>query len=335
MDAVALTQDILDTHHALLHRELPRLNQVFSRGDLPAKLAEPWAKLHRLLSDHLAKEELILFPSVRALATTGSSDGCAPDGPIMQLHVEHRQIAALSDQIRAASSYAGPDRDALLRLLDDLHTHAAKEDEQLFPAALALMEETRALLGALDRAESWHGTLRATIRTLDTAFTAWEVSPRLAAPWRHFTEGIDDHLSVEEQTLFPAIRLLALLQSPGSTDYERPLEEMQFEIDELNTICDALRSAAPEARHLEGALLEMLDQLEVHADKEASLIFPAAQRFHLRWQQVNRPVELEPIAPKAAPRPAPEVTPMGDARGPTEHPSVLFRVFRRVARALR
>ncbi|MBK8181018.1 MAG: hemerythrin domain-containing protein, partial [Planctomycetes bacterium] len=127
---------------------------------------------------------------------------------------------------------------------------------------------------SLDRAIAWHKDLRATITRLDAAFKHWEVSPRLAAPWRHFTEGIQDHLAIEEEVLFPALRALAEGRDPGDADFETPLNEMQFELDELATISDALRNASPEAGELEGDLLTMLDQLDVHGEKEQSVIFP-------------------------------------------------------------
>lgn len=184
---------------------------------------------------------------------------------------------------------------------------------------------TTAFLQSLDRALAWHQELRATIARLDAAFKRWEVSPRLAAPWRHFTEGIDDHLRVEEEILFPALRALAEGRDPGRSDFESPLQEMQFEIDELATISDALRNASPEARELEDDLLTMLDQLDTHAEKEQNILFPEGVRLLAVWKTGAPAAKEEPAPqPAAAPRPEPVRVPP-----PPEH-GMLFRVFRRL-----
>lgn len=195
-------------------------------------------------------------------------------------------------------------------------------------------------LQSLDRAVAWHKDLRATIARLDAAFTQWQVSPRLAAPWRHFTEGIDDHLKIEEEILFPALRALAEGQDPGHAEFEGPLQEMQFELDELATISDALRNASPEAGELENDLLTMLDQLDVHADKEQNVIFPEGARLLAAWKTAVRapaPVPA-PAAPVAAPTPAPAPAstpaPQPAPPPPEDEHGVLFRVFRRLARRL-
>ncbi len=188
-------------------------------------------------------------------------------------------------------------------------------------------DPTTTFVHSLDRAIAWHKDLRATITRLDAAFKHWEVSPRLAAPWRHFTEGIQDHLKIEEEVLFPALRALAEGRDPGDADFETPLNEMQFELDELATISDALRNASPEAGELEGDLLTMLDQLDVHGEKEQSVIFPEGARLHAAWKARSSPA----VAPAPTPRAAPKPTP---AAPEAEH-GVLFRVFRRLARHLR
>ena len=179
------------------------------------------------------------------------------------------------------------------------------------------------LIHSLDRAIAWHKDLRATIHRLDAAFKAWEVTPRLAAPWRHFTEGIAEHLQVEEEILFPALRALAEGRDPGRADFESPLQEMQYELDELATISDALRNASPEAGELENDLLEMLDQLDVHAGKEQDVIFPAAVHLVAAWKTG---------VPEEAPAPLPAAEPTPRPRSPEPEHSVLFRVLRRFAK---
>jgi iron-sulfur cluster repair protein YtfE (RIC family) len=127
---------ILDTHHALLHRELPRLAKALS--STPPPIRAPFFHLHQLLTEHLIKEENILFPMIFALASGGLPGGCGVAGPIRQMNVEHEQIRLLETTLRVAARDAGPEEYALLALLDDLSEHARKEDEELFPAVLAL-----------------------------------------------------------------------------------------------------------------------------------------------------------------------------------------------------
>lgn len=187
---------------------------------------------------------------------------------------------------------------------------------------------TSTLVRDIDRALHWHNDLRATMARLGAAFATWEVSPRLAAPWRHFTEGMDDHLRIEEEILFPALKALAEGRDPGHLEFETPLNEMQYEIDEIETISDALRAASPEAGELERDLLDLLDQLDVHAEKEQNVIFPAAARLVAAWktnQNLPKP-KAEGVTP------APEHYSERDAEHAphiSADPGILFRVIRR------
>lgn len=65
-ELAALTRYVLDTHHALLHRELPRL-EVALVGASP-RLRVPFGNLKRVMDLHLMKEEQILFPAIRNLS---------------------------------------------------------------------------------------------------------------------------------------------------------------------------------------------------------------------------------------------------------------------------
>ncbi len=140
----ALAQQILDTHHALLKRELPRLEAAFRQGD-PA-LRRPFERLCRTLEAHLQKEEQILFPAILALCARGELSGCGVLGPIRQMEHEHEEIRAIEAELRQAAALAGPLEADLVALLDDLAQHARTEDEALFPAALALSEPAADLI---------------------------------------------------------------------------------------------------------------------------------------------------------------------------------------------
>ncbi len=135
-ETAELAQSILDSHHALLRRELPRLAEALAGA--PPRLRVPFQHLRRVMDDHMAKEENILFPAILALARGEAAGGCGVGGPIAQMMAEHDEIRTLEEALRSASREAGPLEPSLLALLDDLGVHAAKEDELLFPAALEL-----------------------------------------------------------------------------------------------------------------------------------------------------------------------------------------------------
>ncbi len=136
-DVALLARRILDTHHALLHAELPRLDAALVGQS--RQVRAPFAHLRRVMDEHMMKEENILFPAILALAERGESSGCGVEGPILQMLAEHDEIRTLEWALREASRDAGVHEAALLAMLDDLSEHARTEDEELFPAALALM----------------------------------------------------------------------------------------------------------------------------------------------------------------------------------------------------
>lgn len=127
---------ILDTHHALLHAELPEMDRAFA-SCAPA-LRGPWRVLSTLLAEHLMKEERILFPTIKQLEAGGPGMGCGLAGPIRQMQHEHGLIEDLEGNVRAHAHLAGALQPRLIALLDDLVKHAHLEDTALFPAALEL-----------------------------------------------------------------------------------------------------------------------------------------------------------------------------------------------------
>jgi sulfatase maturation enzyme AslB (radical SAM superfamily)/hemerythrin-like domain-containing protein len=133
-----LVHHILDHHHALLKRELPRLGAALK--DATPRLRAPFAHLQRTMEEHMAKEENILFPAILELCAGGGLSHCGVAGPVTQMQKEHEEIATLEDALRQAARDAGELEKDLLAMLDDLCEHARTEDEDLFPSALALEE---------------------------------------------------------------------------------------------------------------------------------------------------------------------------------------------------
>lgn len=129
MDAGALAQHILDTHHAYLHTNLPKVREAL-RG-APASVGVPFLQLFAVLDEHLTKEERILFPHILE-----GGELAWLEAPITQMRAEHQVIEKLMARLREVAGEAGAGREPLLALLDDLAVHARREDEELFPAVL-------------------------------------------------------------------------------------------------------------------------------------------------------------------------------------------------------
>jgi regulator of cell morphogenesis and NO signaling len=158
MSLTALADHIEQTHHAYLRTELPRLDQMTLKvlsvhgGKDPrlAQLREAFAALRDELMQHMMKEERILFPMVRQIEL---ADGpvfahCGSiANPIRQMELEHGHAGdALLIMRQATDGYVPPPwacntyramLDALAQLEKDLHQHIHKENNVLFPKAIA------------------------------------------------------------------------------------------------------------------------------------------------------------------------------------------------------
>lgn len=161
-DAMTLTQlanHIEQTHHAYLKEELPRLDwmtekvaRVHGEGE-PRLLQtrEAFLALKNELEPHMMKEERILFPMIRELeqATGPLEFHCGSvANPIRQMEHEHDQAGdALAILSESTDAYTPPEwacntyramLDSLARLESDMHRHIHKENNVLFPKAIAL-----------------------------------------------------------------------------------------------------------------------------------------------------------------------------------------------------
>jgi regulator of cell morphogenesis and NO signaling len=153
----ALSEHIEVVHHRWLHAELPELVALAGKvasvhGARHPELAEVGRLIGELEADfapHLAKEERVLFPAIRALAEGRSGFGFGSiANPIAVMTAEHETVGGLLHQLRAAADgYTVPgDGCASYRLLyqrlealeADTHLHVFKENSVLFPAAVTL-----------------------------------------------------------------------------------------------------------------------------------------------------------------------------------------------------
>lgn len=160
----ALADHIEATHHAYLRSELPRLAVLTQKvamvhGPHDARLAQvaaTFSELSEEMTSHMLKEERILFPMVRALeaSTTVPAFHCGSlANPIRQMEAEHDFVGgALATLRQLTDGFRAPDwacptyrtmLDALQQLERDTHQHVHKENNILFPRAIALESARR------------------------------------------------------------------------------------------------------------------------------------------------------------------------------------------------
>ncbi len=163
VDAAAMTlTELADhievTHHAYLKSELPRLVEMADRvarkhGWRDARLPEVAAAVNALAGEmlsHMQKEEIVLFPLVRQIEA-GVAPGLGGDelaGPIACMEAEHEAAGGLAARLRELTDGFTPKAEAcnthrallagLAEFESDLHRHVHKENNVLFPGALAL-----------------------------------------------------------------------------------------------------------------------------------------------------------------------------------------------------
>ncbi len=161
VDAMGLTEladHIEATHHTYLREELPRLDFMTEKvsrvhGDKDQRLLtmrEAFVALKAELEPHMMKEERILFPLVRQMEASAErqENHCGSvANPIRQMEHEHDQAGNALAILRASTDdYTPPEwacntyramLDSLAQLESDMHQHIHKENNVLFPKAIA------------------------------------------------------------------------------------------------------------------------------------------------------------------------------------------------------
>jgi regulator of cell morphogenesis and NO signaling len=152
-----LIDHIVSTYHEGLREELPRLESMAARmlkvhgGRAPRVLGRIDAIIGELsadLNDHMRKEELVLFPAIRALERGPARGGVAISAPIRVMEWEHDRAGELLTELRSITNgFVVPDwacqtLQALSHGLRDLeasmHVHVHLENNVLFLRALQL-----------------------------------------------------------------------------------------------------------------------------------------------------------------------------------------------------
>ena len=159
----SLSSHVVARHHAYVKHELPRLallaEKVVNRHgstkpELPV-IAATLMQLDEELTQHLAKEEAVLFPYIAALEQSVSVGTPKPHrcfgtvaNPIAMMTQEHEAAGTLIAEIRRLSgNFTTPEDacptfhafyDGLREFEQDLHQHIHLENNILFPRAIAL-----------------------------------------------------------------------------------------------------------------------------------------------------------------------------------------------------
>jgi len=159
MGPAELVEHFETTHHAYLHTELGRLGALAekvagvhgSRHPETVEVRAVYEKLRADLEPHLSKEERVLFPMIRELATSSVAPSfqCGPvSKPISVMMLEHDRAGELLATLRTVTGgYQIPADgcasyralyEGLAQLEADTHLHVHKENNLLFPAVVAL-----------------------------------------------------------------------------------------------------------------------------------------------------------------------------------------------------
>lgn len=158
-----LSAHIVNTHHAYITREMPRLNELAAKvvsrhGDTRAELPTIQSKLAELGEEmiaHQGKEEVVLFPYIAKFERYASGEAAKPrscfgtmDHPITMMTRDHDYAGNLMAEIHALSQdFTVPEGacptfrafyTGLREFEQDLHQHIHLENNILFPRAIAL-----------------------------------------------------------------------------------------------------------------------------------------------------------------------------------------------------
>lgn len=155
----ALISHIVEKHHAYVRRETPTLQAWLDKvvnvhgANHPelTRVRHSFTAMASEMAQHMAKEELLLFPAIHRLAAPNppnSDTSQAIAAPVAQMMREHDNTGNDLEQIRQLSGDYTPPPDACatyralyqgLAAFDlDMREHVHLENNVLFPRALAL-----------------------------------------------------------------------------------------------------------------------------------------------------------------------------------------------------
>ncbi|HKR07184.1 MAG TPA: iron-sulfur cluster repair di-iron protein [Bacteroidia bacterium] len=159
-----LVDHILEKHHRYVKENLSvileHLEKVaYKHGDsFPEmkKISELFREVKRDFEQHMMKEEVILFPGIKAMERILLEGGSLKEkisiqAPVHVMEAEHETAGKLMDEIKNLSNhYTAPENacmtfrlsfDELKLFEQDLHQHVHLENNILFPKALKMQDE--------------------------------------------------------------------------------------------------------------------------------------------------------------------------------------------------
>ncbi len=173
-DPAALVEHIVSRHHAYVRTSIPVIQQhlakvVAAHGARHSELPfvdMQFSKVAAELSQHMVKEERMLFPYIAALADAAHRDAPPPpdmfgtvQNPIRMMEIEHQEAGDGLETIRELTHGYQPPTDAcstyrlVLQELEaferDLHEHVHLENNVLFPKAVELEERAELMARGL------------------------------------------------------------------------------------------------------------------------------------------------------------------------------------------
>jgi regulator of cell morphogenesis and NO signaling len=152
----ALIDHIVSAYHDVLREELSRLESMAakvsrvhgSRASHLSRLEAIVSELSAEIRSHMRKEEMVLFPAIRAIESGRGRPAVPIAAPIAVMEGEHDHAGALLAELRSitggyvAPSWACETFRALYHGLSELeaamHVHVHLENNILFPRALSL-----------------------------------------------------------------------------------------------------------------------------------------------------------------------------------------------------
>ena len=156
---------ILGHHHAYVKQQIPVIQGYLAKlvakhgANRPelVRLQEVFGGLSRELVHHMEKEEVILFPFIKAMESARAANASPPrspfgtvQNPVRMMEAEHQHAGEEMWLVRSVTNGYQPPEDAcatwracyaeLAAFERDLHEHVHLENNVLFPAAARLEE---------------------------------------------------------------------------------------------------------------------------------------------------------------------------------------------------
>lgn len=159
MGAVQLVDHIVETHHRYLWDELPRVAALMDKvlsvhGERHPELeviARCFGTIRGDLEPHMRREEQVLFPAIREMATASTMPEFPfglIENPISVMLREHDVVGELLAELRQLTDGFTPPADgcasycalfaAFGEIEADTHLHVHKENNLLFPTVVAI-----------------------------------------------------------------------------------------------------------------------------------------------------------------------------------------------------